>query len=283
MRTEEGHAELVQYAARLYEELQSGHAVARKLDIASTTAYRLLKEAGINLPDRHGPEIQQRKKALQGERAEAAVRDYAKGMPMQALRAKYEVSDFAIKTAVRDAGITSRPLGGQTEVFTEEEVAEIVRLYREGWSQTMIAARYGCNQIRISRLLRNRGCSDGDERRARGKRHGMWKGGRTITSHGYVQVWLASDDPLASMRDHTGYVLEHRLIVARWLGRPLTASETVHHIDGDRQNNRLENLQLRQGKHGIGSAYVCYDCGSHRVGPDRLKERRTDGRERWRS
>ena len=61
---------------------------------------------------------------------------------------------------------------------------------------------------------------------------------------GYVRVWTAPDDPLGSMGDRDGYVLEHRLVMARHLGRPLLPQETVHHIKGERGDNRLENLKL---------------------------------------
>jgi len=61
---------------------------------------------------------------------------------------------------------------------------------------------------------------------------------------GYVFVYIEKDDPLRSMARKDGWVLEHRLVVARRLGRPLTSTEVAHHVNGIRHDNRDSNLQL---------------------------------------
>lgn len=92
-----------------------------------------------------------------------------------------------------------------------------------------------------------------------------FKGGRMVTPEGYVRVKVYEPDPMASMADGTGCVPEHRLVMARAIGRPLTTGETVHHINAVRGDNRLENLQLRLGHHGSGAVFVCNSCGSRDI------------------
>lgn len=79
-----------------------------------------------------------------------------------------------------------------------------------------------------------------------------WKGGRNIDKEGYVFLYVPKDDFFAPMRNNTGYVREHRLVVAQVLGRCLHRWELVHHKGikypkgsiENRQDNRNENLQL---------------------------------------
>lgn len=73
-----------------------------------------------------------------------------------------------------------------------------------------------------------------------GERNPNWKGGRTVASNGYVLV-RRTGHPLADVR---GYVYEHRLVAYELLGRPLQRDERVHHINGDRTDNRPENVEV---------------------------------------
>jgi len=71
-----------------------------------------------------------------------------------------------------------------------------------------------------------------------------WKGGKSTNKQGYVLVRLLPNDFFYSMVDCHGYVREHRLVMAKSLGRSLQKWEVVHHKNGVKNDNRLENLEL---------------------------------------
>lgn len=59
---------------------------------------------------------------------------------------------------------------------------------------------------------------------------------------GYVRVKVPADTP--GVRPDRSWMLEHRFVMQQHLGRLLTSDETVHHINGQKDDNRLENLEL---------------------------------------
>ncbi len=103
---------------------------------------------------------------------------------------------------------------------------KLVRAYRSPSSQHSNSPKYCSLQ-----------CTGAAQR---GSANPSWSGGRHTLDTGYVVV-LAPGHPSADIR---GYVLEHRLGMERVIGRYLTEEEVVHHINGVKDDNRSENLQL---------------------------------------
>ena len=238
-----------------YREKKSAYVVERELGVSLTTIYRIL---AVNKIKCIGTTERRRFNNVTSKRI---ARSYESGASFAELVERYGGTEYSIKEAIKRAGVGLKPVA---PLERPGEADLIFKLHDQGLSQFQISIKVNRSQSFVSRLLRRSGRKP---HHRKGPAHGMWKGGRMIDSSGYVRVLLAQDDPLyAAMTHHNSYVLEHRLVMARKLGRPLLRTETVHHIDGDRTNNSPENLELRQGRHGKHIAMCCMDCGSRRIG-----------------
>lgn len=74
-----------------------------------------------------------------------------------------------------------------------------------------------------------------------GERNGNWAGGKTQHSKGYTYVRVKEHPKVTG---EAGYVAEHVLVVEQHIGRFLVEGENVHHLNGLRSDNRIENLEL---------------------------------------
>jgi len=67
-----------------------------------------------------------------------------------------------------------------------------------------------------------------------GNQNPSWKGGRRKTIDGYMLLWKSANKT----------ILEHRAVMEKYLDRELDSKEIVHHINGIKTDNRIENLLL---------------------------------------
>ena len=192
----------------------------------------------------------------------AIVSEYASGVSAGKLGKKYGIDRSSITKVVRRCGgivLDQRVAGGRPPIDPYSYVERVVALRAQGLSQASIGKQVGICQSQISRVLKQAG--EPTRMSQVGSRNPQWKGG-VVSSGAYLAEFAGMEFPWPEMVPRFGYILQHRAVMARHLGRALHKHETVHHINGDSKDNRIENLQIRNGRHGKGVALRCRCCGS---------------------
>ena len=157
------------------------------------------------------------------------------------------------------------PWRGKKMLPFSDERRENMRLGQAGVKKAPFTAEHRKN-IGLSRL----GFRHSDDTRAQmseshkrlkkfGPDSNYWKGGRRKRKDGYIYIY----SPNHPHKGAYGYVLEHRLVMEKSIGRYLLPGEVVHHINEIRDDNRIENLSLFK------------NCGEHTAYHNSLRLDRT--------
>ena len=141
--------------------------------------------------------------------------------------------------ALYSSGLSTREMGERVGMKNSSI------LYRLKQSNVVIRSNKEGQRLAITRGRHNKGQN--------GERNHNWRGGRIGVSGGYYKLY----DP-KHPRSIGGYVWEHQVVWERTQGIPLPEGWVVHHMNGNKGDNRPENLKgMTRGAHiNLGSLYI---------------------------
>ena len=216
---------------RMYESGIGAVDVAKKARVGVTTVYRVLLRLGVAIRRERSHDHY---RAIPRERHGALVAAYRRGVPPSKLAEQEGCSASTVRQTLRDVGEPPFPRGQVAMHRRPAMVARVVRLYKSGMSQRDVAAELGCSQVTVSNVLRHAGV------KKRTSSGAQMRDGAGTNDGGYLLVKVLFGDPMFCMANQNGYVLAHRLEMARSLRRPLEDHERPHHKNGDRTDNRVK-------------------------------------------
>ncbi len=160
-------------------------------------------------------------------------------LALREIARRFSITHYAVSKRLKAMGVPLRPkhhhcrkqlIGKQFGWWTVLEWGKYEKK-RHHWHCVCVCGTKKCVGEPTLTKGESRSCG------CRSKRCGpdavRWRGGQS-NKHGYKGIYVA----------HKKYEMEHRLVMEKAIGRSLHPNESVHHKNGIRDDNRLENLEL---------------------------------------
>lgn len=156
---------------------------------------------------------------------EDAVNGLANGESLRTIAARIGISHIALSKKLKQHGINTPTRVQSIQTMWKNHTHP--RTGKKGKLCPVYGKKHSEETLARMRIIQQE-CAN--KRRLCRKKHSL----------GYELVY----EPNHPAADRSGYVLEHRLILEKHIGRRLETGEIVHHINGDKSDNRIENLEI---------------------------------------
>lgn len=173
---------------------------------------------------------------------------------IQKVADEYGVSKKLILNHMKEKGVKRNP---SSKKQGEDYVNKLRRLSADGLNGVQIAKKLKTSSSTVYTIAARENI----------KITNNFHVGFIVTGSGY-KLLRAINHPFS---DSKGYVREHRLVMEGFLGRYLEIGECVHHIDGNKMNNSIENLELMTIEQHVRFHHV----GKQGRGPDKKPRKKT--------
>jgi hypothetical protein len=162
------------------------------------------------------------------------------------------VSESTLRELYFGEGLTFKQMGARLGMAT----GKVFKIFKEYGLESrpigMIPGKYHLNSARreaISKRMKGTKRTDEQKKRLSEAKKSIYNG---FNGHGHTKLrndgYVACYAPLHPHSTREGYVLLHRVIMERHIGRYMERDEVAHHLNGKRDDNRIENLLLMREK-----------------------------------